>query len=70
MDPLGTQSPQEITMARSILSSAKHGAYLALGLYLLVVLWASLVSGLPSAAAPRQGGGGSPVLQAEAAVRP
>ncbi|MCE4052625.1 hypothetical protein [Pseudomonas sp. Au-Pse12] len=55
-------------MARSILSSAKHGAYLALGLYLLVVLWASLASGLPSAAAPRQGGGGSPALQAEAAV--
>lgn len=56
-------------MARSILSSAKHGAYLALGLYLLLMLWASLAAGLPSAAVI-DSGAASPVLHAEAGRRP
>jgi hypothetical protein len=34
--------PTEITMARSILTSAKHGAYLAIGLYVAMVLVFSL----------------------------
>ncbi|APC21371.1 hypothetical protein EDF83_2682 [Pseudomonas protegens] len=59
-------------MARSILSSAKYGAYLALGLYLLLMLWASLAAGLPSAALIDSGAasGQSPVLHAEAGRRP
>ncbi|MFK3640789.1 hypothetical protein [Pseudomonas protegens] len=59
-------------MARSILSSAKHGAYLALGLYLLLMLWVSLAAGLPSAALIDSGAasGQSPVLYAEAGRRP
>lgn len=58
-------------MARSILSSAKHGAYLALGLYLLLMLWASLATGLPSAAVIDSGAasGQGPVLHAEAGRR-
>ena len=58
-------------MARSILSSAKHGAYLALGLYLLLVLWASLAAGLPNAAVtdPGAASGQGPTLDAEAGRR-
>ncbi|MGE7958684.1 hypothetical protein ACQKQA_19210 [Pseudomonas sp. NPDC089530] len=39
-------------MARSILTSAKHGAYVAIGLYLAMVLLVSLSAQVPSAVQP------------------
>ncbi|MEW7859026.1 hypothetical protein [Pseudomonas chlororaphis] len=39
-------------MAHSILTSAKHGAYVAIGLYLAMVLLVSLSAQTPSAVQP------------------
>ena len=41
-------------MASAILTSAKHGAYVAIGLYLAMVLWVSLSAQSSSFEAPIQ----------------
>jgi hypothetical protein len=45
IDSVGIETcPRENTMASAILHSAKRGAYLAIGLYLAVVLFVSIAS--------------------------
>ncbi|NBF12420.1 hypothetical protein [Pseudomonas sp. Fl4BN1] len=54
-------------MARSLLTSAKHGAYVAIALYLTMVLWVSLAASpsLDRTQNPPQQARGSETLSAQ-----